>query len=186
MSPAAPPTLSLRDAVERFKSERGSWANAYEWYRKSAQRSGRVSFGNTRQLVKDTTAEVSVLKASNQWVVDEQAFEAALAEHRAALAETLAIDQAWHEHRLLVGPGQSVRTSWGGYRVAKDFHVSWSTGARQYGGGYESWYCSKCWRPATTEHNRPECHTCSNWGSCGNDCTLSGITCMNCGTSKPL
>jgi hypothetical protein len=179
-------TLSLRDAVERFRGEPGSWPNAYEWYRKGAQRSGKVSFGNTRQLVKDRTTGVSVSRAGNRWVVDAAAFEAALAEHRAALAETLAIDQAWKDQRLVVGPGESVRTSWGGYRVAEHFHVSWLAGARQYGGGYESWFCSRCWKPASTEHDRPECHTCRDWGSCGNDCTLSGIACAGCGTSTPL
>ena len=47
-----------------------------------------------------------------------------------------------------------------------------------------SWYCSGCDAPAVTEHNKPECHTCSDWNGCGQDCTLSKLSCRACGTEQ--
>jgi len=37
------------------------------------------------------------------------------------------------------------------------------------------WYCIKCNIPAETEHEKEECHRCSDWNGCGTDCTLSKI-----------
>lgn len=47
-----------------------------------------------------------------------------------------------------------------------------------------TWYCNPCNQPAETEHNKEECHLCSDWNGCGKDCTLSRIFCKKCGTSK--
>lgn len=44
--------------------------------------------------------------------------------------------------------------------------------------------CKKCKRPASTEHNNPECHTCEDWNGCGRDCTLSRVFCKKCGTEE--
>lgn len=45
-------------------------------------------------------------------------------------------------------------------------------------------YCRSCHGPAVLEHNKPECHTCSDWGGCGRDCTLSAVSCPACGTRE--
>ena len=178
-------TLPLADAVERFKAEPGAPANAYSWYRKQAMR-GQLTFGRGRQLVQPTSTKVTVKKLSNRWVVDSVQFEAALVEHRAAVAEAAEITAAYKDHRLLGQPGQTVYTTWGGYRSRGTFHASWSAGPTRYGGGFESWKCTTCWEPAVLEHDRPECHVCSDWNGCGRDCTLSGVRCPTCGTSMTV
>lgn len=106
-----------------------------------------------------------------------------MTERQAGRMETAKITKAYDEHRLLVGPGQTLRTSWGRYHVAAYSHSSRGLGPRSHGGGYASWTCSKCWKLAALEHNKEECHTCADWGGCGQDCTLSGIACTDCGTS---
>ena len=77
----------------------------------------------------------------------------------------------------------SVETDWGGYRVRRDFHDAWSDYARVTRRSSGSWYCNTCFAPAWDEHRREECHTCQDWGGCGQDCTLSRIYCAGCGTS---
>jgi hypothetical protein len=176
-------TLSLRDAVERYKSGPGADANAYDWYRRGAQQGGRVSFGRARQLVPGVTTEVHVQKVGNKWMVNAGAFDAAIAELRASQTELEQITNDYDEHRLAVGPGQGARTTWGSYEVYEDFHAARNAYALTPDNGTGHWTCSRCWESATLEHNKPECHTCSDWGSCGRDCTLSRIVCIDCGTS---
>lgn len=112
-------SLSLRDAVDRFRTERGASANAYDWWRRSAQRSGRVSFGQPRQLIAGGSTDVPVYKVGNRWIVDAGAFAAAIVEHRAGHAELRYIADAYEQRRLLVPPGRRVNTSWGHYRVVE-------------------------------------------------------------------
>ena len=49
-----------------------------------------------------------------------------------------------------------------------------------------TWYCNRCNRPAETEHNKPECHLCSDWHECNRDCTLSRVYCDRCKTSQEM
>lgn len=178
--------LSLRDAVGRFQREPGSWGNAYDWFRRDAQRTGHVHFGNHRQLVGGATTEVPVRKISNKWVVDVDVFEAALAEHRAARDELQYITDEYELHHLLTDPGGQLRTTFGGYRVGKEFHVYWNSSVRPWDGYTEWWVCNGCWKSAHLEHNKEECHTCEDWGGCGRDCTLSAIFCPDCGTRQEI
>lgn len=53
---------------------------------------------------------------------------------------------------------------------------------RQRTGGH--YQCNMCGRPAREEHNRPECHSCSDWSGCGGGCTLSRVFCETCGISQ--
>ena len=173
-------SLSLRDAVDRFRLEEGSPANVYDWWRRGAQRFGHVTFGQRRQLIAGGSTDVPAYKAGNKWIVDAVAFEAALAEHRAYRAELQFIADAYEQHRLLVGPGKRVDVSWGHYRVAEGFHVRCHSASRPSHDHVESWVCNNCWRLASLEHGKPECHTCSDWGTCGRDCTLSAVVCADC------
>ncbi|MGD0862064.1 MAG: hypothetical protein ABSA21_04820 [Candidatus Limnocylindrales bacterium] len=49
-----------------------------------------------------------------------------------------------------------------------------------------SWICAVCNVEAITEHDRAECHRCSDWGGCGRDCTLSRIVCPKCGRDRAM
>ncbi len=44
-----------------------------------------------------------------------------------------------------------------------------------------SWVCVECGIEAEKHFDKPECHTCSDWGGCGRECTLSSIECPKCG-----
>ena len=175
--------LPLRDAVARFRLEDRSWTNSYDWWRRNAQRGGRVDFGTPRQLAAAGSTEVRARKSAGKWMVDRADFDAALTEHRAANAELAQITRDYELRRLVVGPGKQVHTTWGGYRVLKDFHVTQKSAIPPWDGYAESWVCNQCWKSAELEHNNEECHRCSDWGPCGRDCTLSTVRCADCGTS---
>ena len=178
--------LPLAQAVDRFKREPGSTSNSYDWYRRGAQQSGAVNFGRPRELVQGATTRVPVQKVGMQWMASRSAFASAIVEHRAGLAEVDETTRAYDDHRLVVGPGGTARTTWGSYRVAADFHSTWSIRAAIQGPTSPAWVCSRCWQSAALEHNRPECHTCSDWNGCGRDCTLSAVLCPGCGTSMAI
>jgi hypothetical protein len=72
--------LSLRAAVEMFQQEPGAEQNAYDWYRRSANRCGSVSLGGT---------EIPVHKRGRAWVIDEACLEKAIANHRSERAQML-------------------------------------------------------------------------------------------------
>lgn len=70
-------SLLLQEAVSIWRREPGSPANTYDWYRRSAQRSGEVSMGRRRQLAGSGQAYVHVdaKKISGRWMVDAKAFK---------------------------------------------------------------------------------------------------------------
>lgn len=163
--------ITLKAAVDRFKKEPRAWQNSYDWYRQQAARYGSVSFNSHN---------VPTVKQGRQWMVDEGDFEAALASYREQRGN-LDKMSADYEARVL-HPG-TVQTAGGGYTVSGTFHFRWDDMARALKKSDGFWRCNTCWEPAATERNGEECHRCRDWGSCGRDCTLSGIYCPKCGTS---
>jgi hypothetical protein len=180
-------SLSLRDAVAELKRHhRGG--NAYDWYRRDAQRGGRIWLGTGCQLEPggERPVMVSARKIGGRWMVDAEGFRSALHELDRAQGELAMITAAYEDQQLLGGVGKSLRTSWGGYRVADRFHFVWNSMSIYRHDSYGIWRCNTCWKPAETQHDRAECHICSDWGTCGRDCTLSGIACGTCLTSMAL
>jgi hypothetical protein len=168
--------IRLSEAVARFRQEEGAYSNAYEWYRRSAQRYGTARIGGVG---------VAVRKDRGAWYVSEADLERALASHQEAVARRQLITADYGRHVLHGRPGQTVEMDWGYYAVARGFH--WvSSKYEPPPAGPGTWYCTPCWRAADTEHEREECHTCSDWGGCGNDCRLSRVYCKVCGGSMPV
>jgi hypothetical protein len=92
-----------------------------------------------------------------------------------------------YRNRILHGgPGSTIRTGFGSYTVYADFHSIWRSDAKPWKDWGVYWFCNRCWQPATFAHGKPECHTCSDWGSCGRDCTLSEVSCQACGTAMAV
>jgi hypothetical protein len=168
--------IRLSEAVARFRREEGAYSNAYDWYRRSAQRYGNAYIGGM---------DVPVHKERGAWYVNEEDLNRALAHHQRAVANRKAVTMDYDRHVLHGHPGVRVEMDWGYYQVADGFHcVSPKYEHPPVGSG--TWYCTPCWRIAETEHDREECHTCSDWGSCGRDCTLSRVYCKVCGGSMQV
>jgi hypothetical protein len=166
--------IPLSDAVDHFKREPGAPSNAYGWYRKQATRDGKVLLGEDH---------IDAVKQGRRWMVDEADLEDALIKHREQRAHVNRMT-ADYDSRIL-HPG-TVKTVGGGYQVKGDFHFLWNDMdvALKRSSGF--WRCNKCWDPAAAERNGEECHRCSDWSPCANDCTLSRIYCPTCGTSETM
>ncbi len=162
--------ITLKDALKRARMAGALPGNSDEWYRKQAARSGKVEIADK---------PVRAVKR-RAWMLDAQEFEAALA---AARTHGQAIQQVDDDYEARKLRPEGARTSWGGYRVHDGFHFVWSTEARIRHDSDGHWVCNGCWKSASTEHDKPECHRCSDWNGCGTDCTLSRIYCERCGTS---
>lgn len=178
--------IPLQAAYERFRREPGCCCNAYDWYRQRAQREGVVSFGNRRQLVATDRPRAPVVKVKGQWMVDQEDIDAELAEHQASIGELKQITADYQNRTLHGEPGSTIRTGFGSYTVYSDFHSIWRSDAKPWKDSGVYWFCNRCWQPAALAHDKPECHTCSDWGSCGRDCTLSGVGCQACGTAMAI
>ena len=147
--------------------------NAYEWYRRDAHRSGTVFIGKT---------SIAVSKSGGTWCVEEAELDRAVAADRRRRVDVRRITTDYKSGILHGHDGDTFETEGGGYRRRDPFHFAWSdyeAGRKRSDG---TWYCNRCMRPASTEHDNPECHRCSDWGSCGTDCTLSRVLCPTCGT----
>lgn len=164
------PLISLREAVERYRRLLGAPANAYDWYRRGAQKDGTVQFGGV---------QVVATKIDRTWMVEETDVDKAFAAHQAA-QEAIDRRTADYANHVLAGDG---RTRWGGYRISGDFHFVWNDYERVTRGNSGAWYCNTCWEPASHERGREECHRCRDWSPCGQDCTVSRTFCPRCGTS---
>lgn len=157
--------ISLKRAVEIYGG-----GNAYSWYRSEAARSGSVHMGGLT---------VSAVKISGRWMVAAQDVANAIQAQRADEA-ALAQRTADYEGGVL-HEGPSVRVAWGTYSVRGSFHLA--TIPQRMAPSESWWKCNICRGSAATEHNGQECHRCRDWSPCGNDCTLTGISCPTCGTS---
>lgn len=130
-------------------------------------------------------ARGSARKVGGTWMISVEELESAI-EARSAERAKIAHVTADYERRILHGePGQTIRTEWGFYTVYKGLHSITVSSPDPAWNGTQSWYCSVCWKPAETEHDNPECHTCRDWNGCGQDCTFSRAFCPKCGTSYP-
>jgi hypothetical protein len=167
-------TISLRAAVDAFQQEPGAEQNAYDWYRRSANRCGSASLGGT---------EVPVHKRGRAWVIDEAYLDRAIANLRFKRAQMLDNTEAYGRGILRGLPGDHIRTIWGGYIVKEHFHQTYRFYEDQR---VRTWICNSCMNSAGSEHEKKKCHTCEDWGGCGGDCTLSLVFCQNCGTAMQM
>ena len=166
--------LKLRDAVQFYRNEEHAPSNSYDWYRKSAQQHRRVSIGET---------DVPAYKHKGIWHVDGKKFAEAIKRHREAIKRLKQVTADYAKGIIHGKDGDVVYTEWGGYEIHKDFRFVWSDYERVRKKSYGTWYCNKCNIPAETDHNKKECHLCSDWNGCGRDCTLSKVYCPKCGKS---
>jgi hypothetical protein len=163
--------ITLKDAVTRINAELGT-------YYSCASRSKRLhEFGSMWPGIKGT-------KISGRWLIDETELNDAISTYKSQKAELSAKQQAntadYDQH--ILNPN-GAETTWGSYSVREGFHCeshSYIDNGRSE--TYQSWICSNCWSPASTEHSGAECHRCSDWSPCGYDCTLSRVYCAPCGT----
>lgn len=89
-----------------------------------------------------------------------------------------------YRHKIIHGNnGDIIHTEFGGYKIYGEFRFVWDDVQRLRRKSNGTWYCNRCQAPAETEHNKQECHLCSDWNGCGEDCTLSKVYCLKCGTS---
>jgi hypothetical protein len=166
--------ITLAAALEEHRA-RGAGLNSYESYRKDAHARGYLFIGGTK---------VPAEKRSGRWMVDAEAFATGVAAAvTAANAAKRAMQQAEADYEARKLHPQGARLSWGSYHVSGAFHFVTTDYGRMRMRSNGGWLCNACWQPASTENNRPECHTCSDWNGCGTDCTLSRVFCVPCGTS---
>lgn len=166
--------MTLREAIDRYAAEPGAPANAYEWYRRSAHSMGKAYMGQTY---------VPVRKQGGVWLVASEDVATAIEGHRRQVGQRRQVTEDYDRGVLHGENGATIRTDWGTYRRRGPFHFARSDydAGRHHSDG--TWMCTNCMNAAGTEHNRPECHTCSDWGDCRSDCRLSRVFCLTCGTS---
>ena len=54
------------------------------------------------------------------------------------------------------------------------------------GDEWTDYICRKCEKQAKTKNEKEECYRCSDWNSCGKDCTLSHLICESCGITQSM
>jgi hypothetical protein len=72
--------MKLKDAIERYRGEPGAVANAYGWYRKDAQRFGKVSLGGSW---------VPVRKEGGTWIIEPVELDDAMTAHRKGVSTSV-------------------------------------------------------------------------------------------------
>ena len=172
-----PKLVRMRDAVKEYRNERGALSNAYDWYRRSAQRDGAVTIADIR---------VKALKVKGTWWLERSEFDRAVRAHRSHHAH---VDRMTGDHRrgIIHGrDGDAIRTNWGYYEIHGPFRFESNDVERVRRRSYGTWYCNRCNRPAETKHEKAECHLCSDWNGCGRDCMLSQVACERCGSTYKL
>ena len=169
--------IPLRAAVELYKKEPNTPINSYQWYRKNAQSHGGIHFGDTN---------INVKKINRKWFVDSADVKMAIDAHRDKEKKISETTKDFRKGIIRGEDGGSILIEGGHYEIHGSFRfvVSDIERARHKSDG--TWYCNKCKRPATTKHEKQECHLCSDWNGCGRDCTLSEIICKNCGTYRKI
>ncbi len=166
--------LTLREAVKQYKQEERAVSNSYDWYRKQAQRYGKTHIGGK---------DISATKQNGVWYVKKTEFSEAINQHRESIKQLKQMTDDYRKGIIHGTNGDTIRTELGGYSIRGDFYFVWDDVQRYRKKSYGTWYCNKCQAPAETEHNKEECHLCSDWNGCEEDCTLSRVYCKSCGAS---
>jgi len=168
--------MTLADAVARFRSEAGAPSNAYAWYCRSARTCGAELIGRV---------EIKAWKDGGKWQVDGQQCEDAIIVHRQRRLQIAKASRDLKRGIIHGRDGDDVETLEGGYKIRGSFRLVWTHyDLRTLDHG--TWYCNQCNQPAQTTHEKKECHLCSDWNGCRNDCTLSEVSCANCGLKLSL
>lgn len=166
--------MKLKDAIELYKQEDGAYSNSYEWYRKCAQGRENISISGT---------DVPAYKKKGVWCIDDGDFTKAIENHRTMIRRRKQVTDDYNRGVINGKDGDTVHTDFGGYNIHGAFRFVWSNYENAHMKSSGEWYCNRCNTPAETEHNKPECHLCSDWNGCGRDCTLSKVYCAKCGKS---
>lgn len=163
--------MKLTEAYDRFQDQQSPPDNAYDWYRRSAKRSGSISFAGV-----DIPAE----KEGGVWVVPDERVEEAVKAHQERQDE---LDRRLEEVRKGIYEEEEGTYEFrgGGYRNEGSFRLEWDNLRRARKKSDGTWYCKDCGERAEPLHEKEECHTCQDWGDCGRDCTLSAVICEECG-----
>ena len=181
-------SLPLRDALSIIRKETGE-DHSCNRIQKQLRYMSRIP--GTEEEAIQIFPGVECPKIRGRWKVDPEQLDAAMPTLKAEAAnkqardaerrvQTQRVTQDYANHVLHDG---TQATTWGSYHSRGSFHckfISYPDNGRWE--TMETWICSNCWQHAATEHNKPECHRCSDWSPCGNDCTLSRVYCVACGT----
>ena len=165
--------LTLKEAVEQYKQEERAVSNSYDWYRKQAQGSGKVWIGGIY---------ISAVKQNGIWSISKEDLSKAINNHRESVKHLKKVTNYYEKGIIHGKDGDTISTEFGGYEIHGDFRFVWDDVQRFRKKSYGTWYCNRCQAPAQTEHNKKECHLCSDWNGCGEDCTLSRVYCQKCET----
>ncbi len=176
--------IPLADAHARYVNSGGD-APLSRWQTRARVRSS-FELGPGRQFVRGAPTSIRAHKVGGRWLVDEHEFAAALEEAVLARKELEQISQKYSDKLLVGEAGRRVNTTWGYYVAGTVFHERIDYRAAYLGGRGSLHRCNGCWEIATYERDRPECHLCRDWGSCGRDCTRSAIICATCGARVVL
>ncbi|MFD6356631.1 hypothetical protein [Nocardia tengchongensis] len=172
--------IPLAEALDRFHAATQTTGNAYGWYRAQAARDGRVWLG-------EPGIRVPAQRSGRRWMIDSGDLAGAITAHHDHQQHLARVRADYDNH--ILHPGESVSMTGGGYYTRGHFHYVWYDCIdydllRSTTTGH--WRCNTCWESPQLEHNWPECHRCSDWSPCGNDCTLSRISCPTCGHSRNI
>jgi hypothetical protein len=158
--------MKLKDAVGTPNHEIGVF-NDYVWFVWHARNFGKIRIGKV---------EIKTHKEKGKWFVDDSEMLKAFESFKVANAEEKNRSKLMPENPRKIIPEPKIAD----FRLVSNIYDV----ARKRSDG--TWYCNTCNLPAETEHNNPECHTCSDWHSCGKDCTLSKVYCLKCGKSLEI
>lgn len=163
--------IKLKDAIELYRHEEKVPNNSYAWYRKLAQQYGKISIGGI---------DVPAYKQNRIWYVDKKEFTEAIKRHREVIEDLKQVTNDYAKGIIHGKDGDIISTEWGGYKIQSGFRLEWFDYEQARKKSHGTWYCNKCNISVKTEHNKAECHLCSDWNGCGKDCTLSKIYCPQC------
>jgi hypothetical protein len=124
---------------------------------------------------------IKTIKENGIWYVDKTDFENCINSHRLAQQK---IEQNTNDYKnnVIHGLNIKVETDWGYYTNLGDFRFMVNQSDVFQRKNYGIWICNSCNQIAQLEHKKEECHLCSDWNGCGNDCTLSLVFCDKCKT----
>lgn len=164
--------LKLKVAIELYKIEIGSISNSYDWYRKCAVREGFINIGELN---------IKAIKVSGTWYVNKVDFEKSIKSHRLS-QQKIKQNTIDYKNNIIHGLNTKIQTDWGYYINFSDFRLVINLADIYNSKNNGIWFCNTCNKIAQLEHKKEECHLCSDWNGCGDDCKLSLVFCDKCNT----
>ena len=153
--------ITLRDAIDMYRKEKGAPSNSYDWYRNSAMH---------RRVVRIGQVEIGAEKRGGVWHVQTKSFRNAIKKHCSQCAKIAKMTEDYKRGTIHGKTEETIETEWGQYTIHGKFRFVVSDYSFFRAKIDDGWRCNNCHKQAELQEEGEGnaksqslyCHACGH------------------------